>query len=149
MQRENVVLVLTGDDSGLSAPLTFESLRAQSLLPARTDCTASNDEINAILVPLALAVRFVADLERSERSERTSLLKSICLSGLSISRVSCSMISCGHFSECFIQRRSLLFWSLTRRAVTNGNEAFPCPSLASSKIEHMIQGKSQYCDFVI
>lgn len=68
MQRENVVLVLTGDDSGLSTPVTFESLIPRSLPLARVDWTASGNDIDAIRVPLALAVRFVADPERREQA---------------------------------------------------------------------------------
>lgn len=68
MQRQSIVLVLTGDDSGLSAPVTFNSLRAQSLPLVRTDCTASDNDIDVIRVFLALAIRFVADLERREEA---------------------------------------------------------------------------------
>lgn len=67
MQRVCVLLVLTGDDSGLSTRVTFESLRDQSLPLARTDCTATDDGVDVIRVPLASAVRFVADLERKEQ----------------------------------------------------------------------------------
>ena len=68
MQRESVILVLTGDDSGLSTSVTFESLRAQSLPLARPDYIASNDGIDAIRVSLASAVGFIADLELKEEA---------------------------------------------------------------------------------
>lgn len=88
MPRQSIVLVLTGDDSGLSAPVTFDSLRAQSLPLARADCTASDNDIDVIRVSLALAVRFVADLERREEAAfpetRSSTIDgSICPSAVS------------------------------------------------------------------
>ena len=87
MQRESVVLVLTGDDSGLSTSVTFESLRAQSLPLARTDHIASNDGIDAIRVSLASAVRFIADLELKEEAAypgtgARTLDRSICPSAI-------------------------------------------------------------------
>ena len=83
MQRLSVILVLTGDDSGLITPITFDGLRAQSLPLARTDCTAGGDGVNAIRVPLGLAVRFIADLERKQdaafRGRRSGTVdESIC-----------------------------------------------------------------------
>lgn len=68
MERQSVLLVLTGDDFGLSTPITFESLRAQSLPLARTDYNSSSDGTDAIRVSLALAVRFIAALERREEA---------------------------------------------------------------------------------
>lgn len=63
--EQNVLLVLTGDDSNISAPINFESIRAQSLPLARNDIPV-NPEIDAVRVSLATAVRFIADLQRRE-----------------------------------------------------------------------------------
>ena len=64
----NVVLILTGDNSGLSTPVTFDSLRSRSLPLARTDFISNNEVVDAIRVPIALAVSFVAELERKEQA---------------------------------------------------------------------------------
>ena len=63
IQRQNVLMVLTGDENGLSAPITFDTIRSQSLPLARTDVT---DKTDIIRVSLRTAVRFIADLERRE-----------------------------------------------------------------------------------
>lgn len=64
-QRQSVVMIRTGDESCLSAPISFESIRGQSLPLDRSDITA-HDEIDAVRVSLTTAVRFVADLQRRE-----------------------------------------------------------------------------------
>lgn len=61
IQRQSVLMVRTGDESGLSAPISFESVREQALPLARPDIE-SNECIDAVRVTLAIAVRFVADL---------------------------------------------------------------------------------------
>lgn len=65
LQRQNVLMVRTGDESGLSEPISFESVRGLALPLARPDLN-SNDGIEAIRVTLATAVRFVVDLQRRE-----------------------------------------------------------------------------------
>lgn len=65
LQRQNVLMVRTGDESGLSEPISFESVRGLALPLARPDLR-SDDGIDAIRVTLATAVRFVADLQRRE-----------------------------------------------------------------------------------
>ncbi|MCJ1268446.1 hypothetical protein MMC22_008334 [Lobaria immixta] len=65
LREQNVLLVLTGDDSNLSAPINFESIRAQSLPLARNDIPV-NPKIDAVRVSLATAVRFIADLQQRE-----------------------------------------------------------------------------------
>lgn len=72
MLEQNVLLVLTGDDSNISAPINFESIRAQSLLLARNDIPA-NPEIDAVRVSFATAVRFIADLQRREEMASPNL----------------------------------------------------------------------------
>lgn len=65
-KKQTVLLVRTGDDSHLSAPINFEALRANGLcLPlARTDVPAASDDV--VRVSLANAVKFVADLQQRE-----------------------------------------------------------------------------------
>lgn len=65
LQRQNVLMVRTGDESGLSEAINFESVREQALPLARPDLNA-HDGIEAIRVTLATAVRFVIDLQRRE-----------------------------------------------------------------------------------
>ena len=63
IQRQTVLMVLTGDEKGLSAPIKFDAIRSQSLPLARADVT---DKTEIIRVSLKTAIRFVADLELRE-----------------------------------------------------------------------------------
>ena len=65
LQRQNVLMVRTGDESGLSEPISFESVRHAALPLARPNLNP-HDGIEAIRVTLATAVRFVVDLQRRE-----------------------------------------------------------------------------------
>lgn len=56
---QSVLLVRTGKEDGLSAPIRFDSLKFKSLALARDD---SIDNIDMIRVPLLVGVRFVAHL---------------------------------------------------------------------------------------
>ena len=67
IQRQDALIVLTGDDSGLSAPVTFDSIRAQSLPTEREDGMIYGD-LQVIRVPLSTAVRFIIDLEQREEA---------------------------------------------------------------------------------
>ena len=62
-QRQTVLMVLTGDGTGLSAPISFESVRPQShpLLKAEI-----GDDVDVIRVSLRTAVTYIADLQRRE-----------------------------------------------------------------------------------
>lgn len=64
IQRQNALIVLTGD-AGLSAPVTFESIKAKSLPIEREDSGAYGD-VQAIRVSLLTAVRFVIHLEQRD-----------------------------------------------------------------------------------
>ena len=63
VQRQTVLMILTGDETGLSAPINFESIRSQSLPLSRADIA---DHVDVIRVSLRIAVRFIADLQRKE-----------------------------------------------------------------------------------
>ncbi len=63
VQRQNVLMVLTGDEEGLSAPITFDSTRSQALPIATIDVT---NDAKVIRVSLRTAVRFIADLRQKE-----------------------------------------------------------------------------------
>ena len=65
LQQQTVLLIRTGDESGLSAPITFESIIAQSLPLARCDITGNFD---AVRVSLATAVGFIANLMQREEA---------------------------------------------------------------------------------
>ena len=58
-----MLMILTGDDTGLSGPLSFETVRSQSLPLAKADMA---DHVDIIRVSLGTAVRFIADLQRKE-----------------------------------------------------------------------------------
>lgn len=76
-QYQTVSIARTGLEEGLSAPISFESLQAQSLPLGRPDAASQGLEI--IRVSLASAVRFIVDLEMRENDE---YLKSRCESTL-------------------------------------------------------------------
>ena len=65
-KNQTVLLVRTGDESHLSAPINFEALRANGLcLPlARTDVPAASGDV--VRVSLANTVKFVANLQQRE-----------------------------------------------------------------------------------
>ena len=67
VRRQNVVMVRTGNETGLSEPISFEDIREQALPLARPDLATYND-IDAIRVPLATAVQFIVNLERREEA---------------------------------------------------------------------------------
>lgn len=48
LQRQTVIMDLTDDDNGLSAPTTFDTIRSQSLLLAKAD-TADDVDISVAL----------------------------------------------------------------------------------------------------
>ena len=55
----NVIMVLTGEDTALSEPITFESVKARALPLARPDADGC---VDVIRVPMAIAVQLMADL---------------------------------------------------------------------------------------
>ena len=63
VQRQNVLMIRTGDETGLSAPISFESIRSQSLPLSRADIA---DHVDVVRVSLKTAVRFIANLQRKE-----------------------------------------------------------------------------------
>lgn len=63
VQRQTVLMILTGDETGLSAPINFENVRSQSLPLPRTDIA---DQVDVIRISLKTAIRFIADLQRRE-----------------------------------------------------------------------------------
>jgi hypothetical protein len=79
MHKQNVLLVLTGDDRGLSAPIDLGNVRAQESPLSRTDI---NGGIEAIRVPLVTAVNFIADLLRREETAFPDLVPSSIERGL-------------------------------------------------------------------
>lgn len=61
----NVVMVLTGENTTLSEPICFESIKGHALPLARPD---ADGYVDAIRVPMAVAVQFMADLLRKEEA---------------------------------------------------------------------------------
>lgn len=66
-ERQNLLIVRTGDEASLSAPISFEGIRGQSLPLARSDITV-NDGTDVVRLPLAIAVRFIAGLNQREEA---------------------------------------------------------------------------------
>ena len=62
VQRQTVLMILTGEETGLSAPTNFESIRSQSLPLLRSEVA----DHNIIRVSLRTAIRFIADVQRRE-----------------------------------------------------------------------------------
>ncbi len=85
-QRQSVLMVRTGDESHLSAPIGFESIKADCLPLARTDVSGSG--IDLVRVSLAIAADFIANLQwREEAAFPNSIDPSaiegyLCLEGL-------------------------------------------------------------------
>ena len=67
VQRQNVLMVRTGNETGLSEPNSFESIRKLALPRARPDIEQYND-IDAIRNPLARAVQSIVNLQRREEA---------------------------------------------------------------------------------
>ncbi|KAI4273460.1 MAG: hypothetical protein LQ337_004609 [Flavoplaca oasis] len=68
VQQQNVLLVLTGDDHELSAPISFDSIKCESLPTAQeaSDGTETGDSYDMIRVPLNVAIQFILDLQQRE-----------------------------------------------------------------------------------
>ena len=64
-QQQTVLIVRSGSEAGLSAPISFDSLRAKSLPLDRSDVDGQ-PMIDIVRTSLATAVRFVLDLEQRE-----------------------------------------------------------------------------------
>ncbi len=71
IRQQNVLMVLTRDDNGLTAPINFDTIRSQSILRGG-DVDSSNGS-DTIRVPLQTAVRFIADLQRTEETASPNL----------------------------------------------------------------------------
>lgn len=71
-ERLNVVIVRTGDEDGLSAPIDFSNIRSESLPLARSDISTDAGEAT-IRVSLKTAIKFILDLERREQAVFPSL----------------------------------------------------------------------------
>lgn len=66
-QRQTVLIARTGAEEGLSAPISLESLKPQSLPFDRSDVITQ--DVDVTRVPLAVAVQFIVSLEvREERA---------------------------------------------------------------------------------
>lgn len=67
-QAQTVLMVRTGDESGLVAPISFEQIRAQTLPLKRDDCALEDIGIEVVRVSLATAVDFICSLQQSEEA---------------------------------------------------------------------------------
>lgn len=63
-QTQTVLLARTGAEEGLSAPISFDSLRSHSLPLQRCDAMMPN--VDVVRVSIAVAVKFIASLEARE-----------------------------------------------------------------------------------
>lgn len=67
IRRQNALIIATGDNSGLSAPVTFESIQAESL-PIEPKNVVLLENTQIIRVSLLTAVHFIIDLEKREEA---------------------------------------------------------------------------------
>ncbi|KAK2768244.1 hypothetical protein FQN54_000096 [Arachnomyces sp. PD_36] len=65
IHRLTLLLILTGDTTGLSAPISFESIRADSL-PLEPHALKIDCDVSMVRVTLGTAVKFITDLEKRE-----------------------------------------------------------------------------------
>lgn len=65
VQRQNVLIVRTREKDGLSAPISFDTIRSQSMPTGRSDVDTEESE-NTIRVSLRTAVKFILDLRQRE-----------------------------------------------------------------------------------
>lgn len=72
---QTVLVVRTGDEEGLSAPIRLSKLGAEPFRPQRSDVTSQ--ELEVVRVSLAAAVRFIVDLERQEGYECSKPLEEL------------------------------------------------------------------------
>jgi len=63
-QRQTVLIARTGAEEGLSVPISFESLKSQSLPLKRSDVITQ--DVDVVRVSLAAAVQFIVSLEVRE-----------------------------------------------------------------------------------
>lgn len=78
VQHQTIILARTGDENGLSAPISFESLKDKALPLARSEDMGT---IDVIRVPFQTGVRFVASiLLREEAAFPESAVTGPCLS---------------------------------------------------------------------
>ncbi|KAL8654805.1 MAG: hypothetical protein Q9226_003288 [Calogaya cf. arnoldii] len=71
VRRQNVLLVLTGDNHGLSAPISFDSIRSKSLPTAQEASDEVEETYDMIRVPLDIAIQFILDLQQREYLARS------------------------------------------------------------------------------
>ncbi|KAL8790977.1 MAG: hypothetical protein Q9195_006122 [Heterodermia aff. obscurata] len=71
VDRRTAVLILTGHNSGLSAPVDFDSIRSSALPIARDDADTI-DASSVIRVSLKTAVQFITKLQQREESASSS-----------------------------------------------------------------------------
>jgi hypothetical protein len=67
-QAQTVLMVGTGDESGLAAPVSFEQIRAQTLPLERDDCAVEDIGTEVVRVSLATAVNFICGLQQKEEA---------------------------------------------------------------------------------
>lgn len=80
-------MVRTGDESGLSAPISFEglgSVNAESIPETNDLCHSSTDNNDAVRVTVTTVVEFIANLQRREENAFPELRDAgqVILSGL-------------------------------------------------------------------
>ncbi|KAL8889173.1 MAG: hypothetical protein Q9215_003512 [Flavoplaca cf. flavocitrina] len=68
VRRQQVLLVLTGDDHELSAPISFDSIRSESLSIAKEASSTVGKPYNMIRVPFIVAIKFILDLQERENA---------------------------------------------------------------------------------
>ena len=67
-QRQNVLIIRTRDEDGLSRPINIEDVRMHALPLAREDIPQAGNGSSAIRVSISTAVKFITDLKDREEA---------------------------------------------------------------------------------
>ena len=67
-QRQNVLIIRTRDEDGLSKPISFEDIRMHALPLAREDIPQDDNGVFVIRVSISTAVKFITDLKHREEA---------------------------------------------------------------------------------
>ena len=68
MRRQDVLIIHTRDEDGLSKPMNFEDIRMHALPLAREDIPQADNGVFAIRVSISTAVKFITDLKDREEA---------------------------------------------------------------------------------
>lgn len=68
IHQQTLLMILTGDISGLSAPVSFESIESECLPLESHELPLDDPSITMVRVTVGTAVKFISDLDKRERA---------------------------------------------------------------------------------